>query len=77
MKVNIKEQIPKYLGDIKLLTTQCCLLEMEKLRSIESSLHGPLEVMKQFPLRRCGHEREPKPALKCFKALLGERNEHR
>ena len=77
MKVNIREQLPKYLGEVKLLTTQCCLLEMEKLRDLEPRLHGPLEVMKQFPLRRCGHEADPRPAMKCIKALLGEKNEHR
>jgi hypothetical protein len=31
MKINIRDQLPKYLGEVKLLTTKCCILEVEKL----------------------------------------------
>ena len=31
MKINIRDQLPKYLGEVKLLTTKCCILEAEKL----------------------------------------------
>ena len=31
MKINFRDQLPKYLGETKLLTTKCCILEVEKL----------------------------------------------
>lgn len=74
MKVNIREQLPKYLGDVKLLTTKCCILEMEKLGP---SVYGALTILKQFPLHRCGHDDEPRPAIKCLKSMLGTDNPSR
>ena len=62
MKVNIKDQLPKYLGDVKLLTTQCCILEAEKLGP---DLFGALLILKQFPIHKCGHPTDdPRPAAK-------------
>jgi rRNA-processing protein FCF1 len=55
--VNIKEQIPKYLGDeVKIVTTRCCILELEVLlENGASELFGALQILKQFPLHECGH----------------------
>ena len=77
MKVNIKDQLPKYLGEVKLLTTQCCILEMEKLMQTEGTLFGAMSILKQFPIHKCGHEKEPKPAQKCLKSMLKENNPQR
>ena len=43
-KVNIKDQLPKYLGDVKLLTTKCCIQEVEKLGP---ELFGAAVILKQ------------------------------
>ena len=74
MKVNIKEQLPKYLGDVKLLTTKCCIQEVEKLGP---ELFGATVILKQFAVHKCGHDDEPKPASKCIKSMLGAKNENR
>lgn len=74
MKVNIREQLPKYLGEVKLLTTKCAILECEKLGS---PLFGALMILKQFPVHKCGHDQEAKPAMKCLKSMLGADNKNR
>lgn len=71
MKVNIREQLPKYLGEVKLLTTKCCILESEKLGS---PLFGATLILKQFAVHKCGHDQEAKPAMKCLKSMLGTNN---
>jgi len=73
-KVNIKDQLPKYLGDVKLLTTKCCIQEVEKLGS---DLFGATVILKQFPVHKCDHDSEPKPASKCIKSMLGTKNPNR
>ncbi|XP_045130019.1 rRNA-processing protein UTP23 homolog [Portunus trituberculatus] len=74
-KVLIKEQIPKYLGaQTKIVTTQCIILEVEKLSKISSKLYGTWIVVKQFPVHKCGHEGDPVPASFCAKSLLGKNN---
>ena len=77
MKVNIKDQLPKYLGEVKLLTTQCCILEVEKLLPVAPQMFGASLILKQFALHKCGHEKEPKPAMKCIKSMLEENNPKR
>lgn len=74
-KVLIKEQVPKYLGaQTKIVTTQCIILEVEKLSKISSNLYGTWMVVKQFPVHKCGHEGDPVPASLCAKSLLGKNN---
>lgn len=41
-KLNIQEQLPKYLGDVKLLTTPCVIVETERLGK------GSLMPIKRF-----------------------------
>ncbi|KAK8729804.1 hypothetical protein OTU49_008332 [Cherax quadricarinatus] len=75
VKVKISEQIPKYLGaETKLVTTQCIILEVEKMSKISSKLRGAWIVVKQFPVHKCGHESSPVPAFSCIKSLLKKRN---
>ena len=64
MKVNIKDQLPKYLGEVKLLTTKCCIQECEKLGP---SIFGATVILKQFGIHKCTHEEDTKPAMKCLK----------
>jgi len=80
-KVNIKEQIPHYLGEeAKIMTTRCCILELEKLVAIESGLYGALQVLKQFPLHECGHghtDEERRPSAKCIRSMIADGNPKR
>nr|XP_024215895.1 rRNA-processing protein UTP23 homolog isoform X2 [Halyomorpha halys] len=73
-KINITEQLLKYLGgDVKLLTTPCAILEMEKLGS---PLYGATLILKQFPVHQCGHK-SPIFAAACIKNMIGKNNEFR
>ena len=77
MKVNIRDQIPKYLGETKLLTTKCCIKEVENLDEKGHTLHGATTILKQFPVHKCVHEEDFKPAIKCIKSMLGTNNKNR
>lgn len=69
-KVNIKDQLPKYLGEVKLLTTSCCVTELETLGP---QMYGAMRVAKQFPIFKCGHS-NPISASKCVLSLLAADN---
>nr|XP_022920547.1 rRNA-processing protein UTP23 homolog [Onthophagus taurus] len=72
-QINIADNIPKYLnGELKLLTTQCAIIEMEKLGA---KLQGALLILKQYSLHKCGHERHPISGAKCFLSMVGKNNE--
>ena len=75
MKINIKEQMPKYIGqEVKLLTTKCAIVEAELLGP---AVFGATVILKQFAIHKCGHEENPKPAMKCFKSMVKEGNSQR
>lgn len=70
-KVNIQDQLPKYLsGQCKLLTTACVIEETKKLGK---ALHGAHLIVSQFPLHNCGHE-EPVSASKCLSSFIIDSN---
>ncbi|CAN8000662.1 unnamed protein product [Ixodes hexagonus] len=72
-KVNIREQMPKYLSDeVKLCTTVCAIAESEKLGP---PLYGATLVIKQFPVRICGHEKNPISAANCFHTMVRKKNQ--
>ncbi|GLH04968.1 rRNA-processing protein UTP23-like protein [Gryllus bimaculatus] len=74
-KVNIAEQLPKYFGGpVKILTTQCVILETE---NFGKQLFSALVIVKQFKHHRCGHEGKPIPAFECLMSMLGAKNENR
>lgn len=69
-KVNIQEQLPKYLhGQCKILTTLCVKKETEKLGK---SLHGAYLILNQFPTHDCGHA-EPVSASRCLSSFIIDR----
>lgn len=45
--------------------------------SIFSELSGATMILKQFSLHQCGHDEAPRPAAKCLKSMLGEKNPQR
>lgn len=66
-KVNIQDQLPRYLsGQCKLLTTTCVVEETKRLGK---PLHGAYLVISQFPLHDCGHEK-PLSASKCLSSFI-------
>ncbi|XP_076320176.1 rRNA-processing protein UTP23 homolog [Tachypleus tridentatus] len=73
-KVNIKEQLPNYLeGEVKLMTTSCVVTETEKLGP---ALFGAMLVVKQFHVRKCGHEKKPIVASECLYSMVKNNSDH-
>ncbi|XP_015610300.1 rRNA-processing protein UTP23 homolog [Cephus cinctus] len=74
-KFNIQDQLPKYLqAETKLLSTQCVILETEKLGS---KVFGAMLIVKQFAVHKCGHEKQPVSGSKCLLSMLGKENPSR
>lgn len=66
-KVNIQDQLPKYLkGQCKLLTTACVI---EETRRLGKPLHGAYLIVSQFPIHNCGHEK-PVSASRCLSSFI-------
>uniref|UniRef100_A0A1A9WZY8 rRNA-processing protein UTP23 homolog n=1 Tax=Glossina brevipalpis TaxID=37001 RepID=A0A1A9WZY8_9MUSC len=64
-KVIIEEQIRNYFqAQVKLLTTQCIILEAESL-----GLVGATQIVKKFFVHKCGHEGNPIAASECIKKM--------
>ncbi|XP_067677735.1 rRNA-processing protein UTP23 homolog [Haliotis asinina] len=73
-KVNIAEQVPKYFdSEVKLLTSACVMAECELFGSV---LYGPLKVLRQYEVAKCGHK-NPVPASHCLKSLIRKRNKQK
>ncbi|XP_001600591.1 rRNA-processing protein UTP23 homolog [Nasonia vitripennis] len=74
-KFNINEQFPKYFqAEVKLLTTQCVILETEKLGP---KLYGAMLIVKKFAVHKCGHEKQPVSGSKCLRSMVGSNNPSR
>ena len=74
-KFNIREQLPKYFqAEVKLLTTQCVILETEKLGS---KLYGAMLIVKQFAVHKCGHEKQAIAGSKCLLSMISSNNPSR
>lgn len=66
-KVNIQDQLPKYLsGQCKLLTTACVIEETKRLGK---AVHGAYLIVSQYPVHNCGHEK-PVSASKCLSSFI-------
>ncbi|KAF2346404.1 rRNA-processing protein Fcf1/Utp23 [Trinorchestia longiramus] len=77
-KVKIREQLPNYLrSELNIVTTQCCIIEVENLLRLKKTLSGCCQILKQFPLHRCGHEGKPVTSTTCIMSLLENGNPHR
>ncbi|XP_030768399.1 rRNA-processing protein UTP23 homolog [Sitophilus oryzae] len=71
-KINVVNDIPKYLqGEIKLITTQCAIMEMENLGP---KLNGALIILKKYIVHKCGHEGKPVNASKCLLSMVKKGN---
>jgi len=72
-KVNLRDQMPKYLDEVKMITTGCCITEMETIGSHQ--LFGATQILKNLPLFRCGHKKAVS-GRSCIKELVGDGNQH-
>lgn len=65
-KINIQEQLPKYLAsEVQIVVTKCILAELEMLGT---SVYGAFAIAKQFTVAKCPHK-EPRSASECIKHL--------
>ncbi|CAD5227514.1 unnamed protein product [Bursaphelenchus okinawaensis] len=68
-KINLREQVPKYLGaPAELYTTKCVLKEFEALGK---AVGGGYNVAKNYEVLYCPHDK-PKQAAKCIKYLANK-----
>ncbi|CAA2977401.1 rRNA-processing UTP23 homolog, partial [Olea europaea subsp. europaea] len=68
-KVNIQDQLPRYLkGQCKLLTTACVIDETKRLGK---PVHGAFLIVSQFGIHDCGHEK-PISASRCLASFIIE-----
>ncbi|XP_070170282.1 rRNA-processing protein UTP23 homolog [Polyergus mexicanus] len=72
-KFNIQEQLKKYFqSELKLLTTPCIISETEKL-----SINGATQIVKQYAVHKCGHEKKSISGSKCLLSMIGKNNSSR
>ncbi|XP_071496425.1 rRNA-processing protein UTP23 homolog [Diadema antillarum] len=73
-KINIKEQMPKYLGgEVQLTTTNCILSEVEALGK---AVYGGYLILKRYQVRRCGHKEKPVSAFRCIMSMIADQNKN-
>jgi U3 small nucleolar RNA-associated protein 23 len=72
-KLNIAEQMPKYLetDKCKLFTTKCAIKETELLGS---ATYGAMLILKKFTLHPCNH-RDTLNTEKCFRKLIQDKTQ--
>lgn len=76
-KFNIQEQLAKYFqSEIKLLTTACIISETEKLGLFSPAVNGATQIVKQYVVHRCGHEKKPISGTKCLLSMIGKDNRY-
>ncbi|XP_050526737.1 rRNA-processing protein UTP23 homolog [Daktulosphaira vitifoliae] len=63
-RVQLREDLPKYLnGEVKLLTTQCVIIETETLGpTVRPAMH----IVKSFGIHKCGHNKKPISGANCI-----------
>jgi len=70
-KFNIREQFAKYLqSEVKLLTTACIISEIEKLGEYSPAVNGATQIVKQYAVHRCGHEKKPISGSNCLLSMV-------
>ena len=64
--VSLPSSLASHPPQYEILTTNCCVKELEK---IGSPVYGALCILRQFALKPCGHV-EPIPAIHCLLSIL-------
>ncbi|XP_021243963.1 rRNA-processing protein UTP23 homolog [Numida meleagris] len=73
-KIQIREQLPGYLGGAtQLCTTRCILKELE---SLGKALYGAKLIAQSFQVRSCSHHKDPVSGSACLLSMVEEGNPH-
>uniref|UniRef100_V9L1Y3 rRNA-processing protein UTP23 homolog n=1 Tax=Callorhinchus milii TaxID=7868 RepID=V9L1Y3_CALMI len=73
-KIQIKEQMPKYLmAEVQLCTTGCVLKELE---SLGEEVYGAKLIAQRFQVRSCPHFKNPVAASVCLLSMVQNNNPH-
>ncbi|NP_001085419.1 UTP23, small subunit processome component L homeolog [Xenopus laevis] len=73
-KIQIKEQLPKYLmGEVQLCTSHCVIKELE---SLGKELYGAKLIAQRFQVRSCSHFQDPVSGSACILSLTADNNPH-
>ncbi|XP_064010249.1 rRNA-processing protein UTP23 homolog [Pogoniulus pusillus] len=73
-KIQIREQLPGYLGGItQLCTTRCVLKE---LQSLGKALYGAKLIAQRSEIRNCSHHKDPVSGSACLLSMIEDGNPH-
>ncbi|NXO01585.1 UTP23 protein, partial [Rhinopomastus cyanomelas] len=73
-KIQIREQLPGYLGGaVQLCTSRCVLKELE---SLGKALYGAKLIAQRFEVRNCSHHKDPVSGSACLLSMIEEGNPH-
>ncbi|XP_060077277.1 rRNA-processing protein UTP23 homolog [Ylistrum balloti] len=68
-KVNISDQMPRYLeGEVNVITTECI---KEECAAFGTLLYGPLKILQQFKVQQCKHKK-PVKAATCIQSIVNK-----
>ncbi|NXX66011.1 UTP23 protein, partial [Spizella passerina] len=73
-KIQIREQLPGYLGGAaQLCTTRCVIKELE---SLGKALYGAKLIAQRFQVRSCSHHKNPVSGSTCLLSMIEDGNPH-
>ncbi|NWQ63804.1 UTP23 protein, partial [Neopipo cinnamomea] len=73
-KIQIREQLPGYLGGAaQLCTTRCVIKELE---SLGKALYGAKLIAQRFEVRKCSHLKDPVSGSTCLLSMTEDGNPH-
>ncbi|XP_064502419.1 rRNA-processing protein UTP23 homolog [Pseudopipra pipra] len=73
-KIQIREQLPGYLGGAaQLCTTRCVIKELE---SLGKALYGAKLIAQRFQVRNCSHHKDPVSGSTCLLSMIEDGNPH-
>ncbi|NXE64880.1 UTP23 protein, partial [Calcarius ornatus] len=73
-KIQIREQLPGYLGGAaQLCTTRCVIKELE---SLGKALYGAKLIAQRFQVRNCSHHKNPVSGSTCLLSMIEDGNPH-
>ncbi|NXX17977.1 UTP23 protein, partial [Podargus strigoides] len=73
-KIQIREQLPGYLGGATQLCTSRCVLK--ELESLGKALYGAKLIAQTFQVLNCSHHKDPVSGSACLLSMIEEGNPH-
>lgn len=49
-------------------------METEKLSSFSKAVSGAMQIVKQYPIHKCGHEKNSISGTKCLESMIEKNN---